>query len=1438
MISSSSLDNEWTIDYKKDFLGIGHFSLGVYRATNKKDLSKVVIKFSQKRKETKEFLDNLKNIKNENIGRYFDYKEGTVTVIQDKNTERKEEDAYFIFMEHLEGYENLENFLENKTTLNEKNLAKVASSLLIASKILNENKTIHRDVKSANIYIKEDSNGDIDLKFIDYGISRRSFYEDNTGPVGTRDFESPESKYSNITGSLSDVYSVGMVLIMAAGGNIREINLKSGLPDIPKELSQACKSFISYAIITKKEDRPRITELLQHDFLTPNGRIHSYINKDPSTHYKDSTFNGPLESLQISENIKHLELSMFDQQFEKLPDSINSINFENFNQELLEESIHTNIEEAHFKNFNIIENGSNLPSMKKFSCDYEFTAPFKTNNNIPKKSLCLEFKNYNQPISRSSFPTTLQALTLGSDYKHFQSLSNLPVSLIDLTFGFWMDKIPIPTHDENEWVIEKEPLGKGSLSLGVFKAKKKDDAKIYAVKIILKEKTGRYELQILNRLEEAFRKNNNIIKIYGYDEDKNNLYIYMEYLKGYKTIKQVIEQGKIFSENEISKIIKKIVKVVVDLHNMQIIHRDIKGDNIMIDLNKSNNIKLIDFGISKSFKGEDSRYYTLIGTITHMAPEVLLQNGIANSKSDIWSIGCTLIEMAGGSLEKNERGIPKIPAHLKNNCRNFVQHCLLMDPKTRPTASELLDHEFLSKSSSRPIESPENQITLLNKDLNKISCIDSDKSHLFLPDFDEYNYLPFLKSISPNITALTLYSFNQIILPDSLPKSITSLTLNSFNQEIKPYSIPSSITYLSIPSFNHDLEYDSIPESVTELVLGQVFELEYNGGFLPASIKILTCSYKFKKPLKRNNNIPKDILVLVLDNYNFPITIRCFPETIHTLTLGSNFTHFESLSNLPQSSIFNLTLGVENCALTDEEIKQFIPKTITKLTINRTNPIEINKPLINDWEIDCNNELYFSESKNCIGFFKARILNGIFNNKIIPNNGECIVNIFSKEDNYIHIGTWEQLENIKHNNILETYGHYYGDYEKYRECLIVFMEYIKGYKSISELLNKGYKFSENEIKKVANYLLFTLAFLHKKKIIHRDIKGSNILYHNSNDNQVNIKLFNFGFSKFYGDKQSNYHTFAGTPTHMAPEALYQNNKAGRRSDIWSVGCTLIEMAGGDLFHRVNGTPEIPEHLSDECKNLIQHCLIVEPLFRPRAIELLEHDFIKNVNDLSERNKKILKKITICQDNTIKLYNKDLFSVFGAIYIDKKHLIFPEFNNTNLSRLLSTLPSNITHITLPIFNHPIEPNSIPSTITSLTMNSFNQDLDENSIPNTLTELILGEEFEFNEYGGNIPESINKFECSYNFKSALKKNNNIPKTVKSLVLNNYNHPIVKGSIPKSTRSLTLGSNFKDFASLSNIPSSVFNLTFGVKDYQISDDELKFIPKTVTKLTIIKN
>ncbi|EGC39698.1 hypothetical protein DICPUDRAFT_74775 [Dictyostelium purpureum] len=283
------------------------------------------------------------------------------------------------------------------------------------------------------------------------------------------------------------------------------------------------------------------------------------------------------------------------------------------------------------------------------------------------------------------------------------------------------------------------------------------------------------------------------------------------------------------------------------------------------------------------------------------------------------------------------------------------------------------------------------------------------------------------------------------------------------------------------------------------------------GDYLPMSIKTLTCSYKFKKPLKRNNNIPKNVRVLVLDNYNFPIIKQRVPETIHTLALGSNFKDFESLSKLPQSSIFNLTLGVENCELTDEEIKQFIPKTITKLTKNRTNyPFDkssVDKHDRFQWFIDYKNPI--GKGGCSIGVFKGKKLDGKINNILIPNEGCCAIKIvLHKEMGKHEIITLNKLIGIENENIIKFYGYGKGVHTDGQECLFIYMEYLEGYETISDIFkNKRvteptFNFSELQIAKVIKYFCESLKLLHEQGVENCNLSNDDFKkYTNSYKNE-------------------------------------------------------------------------------------------------------------------------------------------------------------------------------------------------------------------------------------------------------------------------------------------------------------------------------------------------
>ncbi|CAI0551329.1 unnamed protein product [Linum tenue] len=232
----------------------------------------------------------------------------------------------------------------------------------------------------------------------------------------------------------------------------------------------------------------------------------------------------------------------------------------------------------------------------------------------------------------------------------------------------------------------------------------------------------------------------------------------------------------------------------------------------------------------------------------------------------------------------------------------------------------------------------------------------------------------------------------------------------------------------------------------------------------------------------------------------------------------------------------------------------------------------------------------------------------------------------SKERAQAHVKDLEEevklLKNLSHTNIVR----YLGTVRE-EESLNILLEFVPG-GSISSLLGKFGPFPEAVIRTYTEQLLLGLEYLHSNGIMHRDIKGANILV----DNKGCIKLADFGASKQVVELAtiSGAKSMKGTPYWMAPEVIRQTGHSFS-ADIWSVGCTVIEMATGKppwsqqyqevaaLFHigSTKSHPEIPEHLSDDAKDFLLKCLQKEPDMRLDASELLKHPFVIGGHGVSD-----------------------------------------------------------------------------------------------------------------------------------------------------------------------------------------------------------------------------
>ena len=285
------------------------------------------------------------------------------------------------------------------------------------------------------------------------------------------------------------------------------------------------------------------------------------------------------------------------------------------------------------------------------------------------------------------------------------------------------------------------------------------------------------------------------------------------------------------------------------------------------------------------------------------------------------------------------------------------------------------------------------------------------------------------------------------------------------------------------------------------------------------------------------------------------------------------------------------------------------------------------------------NDFEFGKNLGKGAFGSVSIVKRKEDQKIYAMKRVTILNLGEKEkDNSFN--EVRLLASLRHKNII---GYKEAFYDEKSSTLNIVMEYADDgdlSSKIKNMIKKHLQFEENTIWSILIQILEGLNYLHKSRVIHRDLKSANIFL--TKKGEVKIGDLNVSIIA----KKDLAVTQTGTPYYAAPE-VWENESYNNKCDIWSVGCIAYEMATlhvpfrGTSIHQLYKNimkgkyTQIPNIYSNDLKNIIKIILCLNPLERPSANDLLNNEIIKNkIKEIGLSNEKIKEKAMLMK--TIKI----------------------------------------------------------------------------------------------------------------------------------------------------------------------------------------------------------
>ncbi|GAB1602325.1 serine/threonine-protein kinase SIK1-like [Argonauta hians] len=362
-------------------------------------------------------------------------------------------------------------------------------------------------------------------------------------------------------------------------------------------------------------------------------------------------------------------------------------------------------------------------------------------------------------------------------------------------------------------------LGKGNFAV-VKLARHRLTKSEVAIKIIDKTQLDEANLRKVHREVQIMKllKHPHIIRLYQVMETKKMLYLVTEYAPKGEIFDYIAQKGRM-SESEARKKFWQILSAVEYCHNMRVVHRDLKAENLLLDANM--NIKIADFGFANYYKPNE-HLNTWCGSPPYAAPEVFEGKNYLGPQIDIWSLGVVLYVLVCGALPFDGDNLQtlryrvlsgrfRIPFFMSTECEQLIRKMLVLDPSKRYTIQQVRNHRWIQEDGGPPKSLPPSPVIgtkgqvgefseyilrqMHNNGIDQQRTIESLKSNAYDP-FSAIYYL-LLDRLKQHRSSFPVYS--QLDARKRRPSQIAeqALTPRITSSKPSPNATPSNPPYQS-----------------------------------------------------------------------------------------------------------------------------------------------------------------------------------------------------------------------------------------------------------------------------------------------------------------------------------------------------------------------------------------------------------------------------------------------------------------------------------------------------------------------------------------------------------------------------------------------------------------------------------------------------------------